>query len=113
MLRYYCIALQQHALQQHALQKGIGAAWLGPGGLKLERRVGSGVHAGVPMVGSTAQQLRLRDTMLADLRSQNKALAGAAKTPPLTPNLTCNDPVIVPCAVCCQLTKALRLAFKG
>ncbi len=27
-------------------------------------------------VGSTAQQLRLRDSMLADLRSQNKALAG-------------------------------------
>ena len=30
-------------------------------------------------VGSTAQQLRLRDSMLADLRSQNKALAGMAR----------------------------------
>ena len=27
-------------------------------------------------VGSTAEQLRLRDSMLADLRTQNKALAG-------------------------------------
>ena len=27
-------------------------------------------------VGSTAQQLRLRDSMLVDLRTQNKALAG-------------------------------------
>ena len=27
-------------------------------------------------VGSTAEQLRLRDSMLADLRAQNKALAG-------------------------------------
>lgn len=61
------------------MQKTIGTAWLGPAkALKLEKRVtvGSGVHEGV--VGSTAQQLRLRDTMLADLRSQNKALAGAS-----------------------------------
>ena len=59
------------------MQKAIGTAWLGPmRGLKVGNRVGSGVHEGV--IGSTAQQLRLRDTMLADLRSQNKALAGAA-----------------------------------
>lgn len=59
------------------MQKAIGTAWLGPArGLKLENRVGLGPHEGV--VGSTAQQLRLRDTMLADLRSQNKTLAGTA-----------------------------------
>lgn len=40
----------------------------------------AGVWAGQERgVGSTAQQLRLRDSMLADLRSQNKALAGTAR----------------------------------
>lgn len=59
------------------MQKAIGTGWLGTArALKVENRVGSGVHEGV--VGSTTQQLRLRDSMLADLRSQNKALAGAA-----------------------------------
>lgn len=42
------------------MQKGIVGGWVG-------------AEKGV---GSTAQQLRLRDSMLADLRSQNKALAG-------------------------------------
>ena len=49
-------------------------------GARLERGTGSGVHE--RGVGSTAQQLRLRDTMLADLRSQNKSLAGADDSPP-------------------------------
>ena len=66
-------------------------------GVKLERRVGSGVQEGV--VGSTAQQLRLRDTMLADLRSQNKALAGADEEPFVTPILI--EPDTMPCAVRC------------
>ena len=41
----------------------------------LTGQLGRGQDKGV---GSTAQQLRLRDSMLSDLRSQNKALAGAS-----------------------------------
>lgn len=92
------------------MQKAIGTAWLGPAkGLKLEKRVGSGVHEGV--VGSTAQQLRLRDTMLADLRSQNKALAGALQEPPLMPQCKCSNPTYAWCSVLSlQLTKAQHVA---
>ena len=96
------------------MQTGIGTAWLGPGrGLKLEKRVrsgvGSGVHEGA--VGSTAQQLRLRDTMLADLRSQNKALAGAAQEPYLTLDPRRINTTRASCSVLSlQLTKTQRVA---
>ena len=57
-------------------QVNMGTAWLEPDrGVRLNRGLGSGIPG--RGVGSTAQQLRLRDSMLADLRSQNKALAGA------------------------------------
>ena len=40
-------------------------------------------------VGSTAEQLRLRDSMLADLRNQNKALAGQNALPALHRMVVC------------------------
>ena len=94
-------ALHHGTMTDGILQRNLGTAWLGSDtGVKLGRETNSGALgrlAGVGalhtdsravlggdvggqgrVVGSTSQQLRLRDTMLADLRAQNKALAGAS-----------------------------------
>lgn len=73
MVSNFVLIAQSAAMETH-MGRGLDR------GVRLERGTGSGVPE--RGVGSTAQQLRLRDTMLADLRSQNKALAGEAYNPP-------------------------------